>query len=258
MPLFEVTNDKIAGLAPRWASFHGFSLLFDNPDPSLSPLAEGVVKMDCDVKMNPGLGLYRRLEKALAEIGHDMLLGTYLLCPLPPDSYHVTVWDGINDGNVDRVTTGRRARAEAFLRGLPEAVLAQQDCTRMVLDSPLVSGAGWSMRFKFDRLCCWRTALVARLAPADEEAAHEFEHIVSDRRDLSHRFHEAFGVSPSFDYAPHVTLCYLVDLAGPRPDDAQIASWTEQVEKTVAGQTVTFDSLALYGFTDMVTFFKRI
>ena len=101
MALFEITNDKIAGLVPRWASFRGFSLLFDNPGPGLSTLARGLDKIDCDIDAHRGVGLYRGLATALAEIGHDLLLNAYLLCPLPTCSYHVTVWDGINDGNVD-------------------------------------------------------------------------------------------------------------------------------------------------------------
>ncbi len=29
--MFNVTNAKIAGFLPRWASFRGFTILFNNP-----------------------------------------------------------------------------------------------------------------------------------------------------------------------------------------------------------------------------------
>ncbi|MCZ6679696.1 MAG: hypothetical protein O7E52_20900 [Candidatus Poribacteria bacterium] len=34
--MITITNNKIAGFAPVWASFNGFSLLFDNPGNNLS------------------------------------------------------------------------------------------------------------------------------------------------------------------------------------------------------------------------------
>ena len=60
--MIAITNKKVAGFIPQWASYRGFSLLFDNPGPSTTPMdgqmGESVVKIDCPVHTNRNLQLY--------------------------------------------------------------------------------------------------------------------------------------------------------------------------------------------------------
>ena len=102
--MITITHDKILGFTPRWAPYNGFSLLFDNPDNGFSPLG-GVGGFDIPMKLDsvpsdPALILYQVFIDALNNIDINLLTNTYLFCPLPPSTYHVTVWDGLNVGNI--------------------------------------------------------------------------------------------------------------------------------------------------------------
>ena len=76
---------------------------------------EGLGKLDCSVDTNPSLQLYRALTESLNKIGRDTLTNSHLFCPLPSHSYHVTVWDGLNDGNAKNLSYQYRPDAEEFL-----------------------------------------------------------------------------------------------------------------------------------------------
>ena len=117
--MFSITNEKVAGFTPRWATFRGFSILFDPPGAGLLPSGNRL-DLACDVAADPALGFYKRLRDSLTRLDPDRLTATYLFCPLPPPSYHVTVWDGGNDGNVGEVDGDARREMEDWLAGLPE------------------------------------------------------------------------------------------------------------------------------------------
>src|SRR3712207_4235162 len=135
--MISVTNAKEAGFVPAWPAFRGFSVLFDNPGASLRP-ALAYRLLACDVAGDPAPGFYRALHGALAELDMRLLPNTYLFCPLPSASYHVTLWDGANDGNLARARPERRDAVELLLADLPAALREPGDLLRMVRDSPLV------------------------------------------------------------------------------------------------------------------------
>src|SRR5438876_12331769 len=101
--MITITNPKVAGFVPRWAPFRGFSLHYDNPGHSLTRSGDRL-DLNCDVEADPELVFYRRLRESLEDLAPDLLMNTYLFCPLPPASYHVTGRDGGNDGTVGRST----------------------------------------------------------------------------------------------------------------------------------------------------------
>ena len=90
-----ITNPKLCGLEPRWAPFRGFSLVFDPP--------EGDV-------------FFRALRMGLAALENDALIADFYLRLLPPASFHVTAWDGVNDGKLAEVVPEFRAAWERFLQ----------------------------------------------------------------------------------------------------------------------------------------------
>jgi len=253
-----ITNAKVAGLEPVWAPYRGFSLLFDNPGESVSPMGEGLARLNCSVNTSSSLQLYSALAGLLDKIGRDLLMNTYLFCPLPSYSYHVTVWDGPNDGNARNVPPRYRPNLEDFLAGLPNSLLGNNGFTTEVYDSPLVLRRGWTLEFKFDRLTKWgNQVLVARLAPADKDSEATLRGITADRTDLTTDLQERFGVKTTNGYSPHVSLGYFANREFADLSTPQIDHWTDMVKKEAGNLTITFSSISLYGFTDMATFFKK-
>ena len=232
-------------------------MLFDNPGDGVSPGEKDLLKLDCSVDTNPDLLLYRALAGSLDSIGRDMLVDTYLFCPLPAHSYHVTVWDGLNDGNAGDVLEHYRPGVKDYLAGLPRSLLADNAFTGLADDSPL-GRENWTIRLKFDRLLKWGDrVLVARLAPADRDSERELKIIVDHRRDLSARFRERFKARTTVDYSPHVSLGYFANTQYAGLATPQISRWDDVVRRKVDGLTIAFTGISLYGFTDMATFFKR-
>src|SRR5438874_2339771 len=62
--MITITNEKVAGFDPRWATFRGFSLLFDNPGHSLTPAGEWL-NLTCAVDTDPDLAFYKALRESL-------------------------------------------------------------------------------------------------------------------------------------------------------------------------------------------------
>jgi hypothetical protein len=253
-----ITNDKVAGFEPRWAPYRGFSLLFDNPGASVSPMGEGLLKLACEPDTDPDLHLYQGLVDCLDKIDCDLLIRTYLFCPLPPASYHVTAWDGLNDGNVQQVAPQHRPDLEKFLDGLPGTLLAHAKFTAPAEGSPLVTGNAFAMRFTFKTLIKWRNrVLVARLKAADEDSERALARMVEERTRLCAGYGERFGVQMRTRYAPHVSLGYFANAECAELATPQIDRWTGLFQERVGGRTIAFNSISLYGFTDMATFVKK-
>jgi 2'-5' RNA ligase len=255
--MMPITNPKVASVEPRWAPFSGFSLLFDNPGDSVSLLGEGLLKADCSLERNEDLELYRRFVRFLDEVGTHKLRDNYSFCPLHPYSYHVTVWDGLNDGNLEQVPAGDQPRLRDFLNHLPDALITDRDFTAQVMQSALVTRANWSIRLQFKTLAKWSNqSLVAVLMPAEGDSELEFERIVQERAALSAQFRDRFGIAMRRSYHPHVTLGYFANEQQAELCSPHVDGWTERLQKFVGRLTITFRSISLYGFTDMVTFFK--
>ena len=254
--MFSITNEKVAGFTPRWAPFRGFSILFDPPGTGLVRSGNRL-DLACDVESDPALGFYKRLRDALARLDPDLLTATYLFCPLPPPSYHVTVWAGGNDGNVTTVLGEHRRKLETLLANLPESLGAGHELTAPALASPLTQRADWDIEFRFDHLAV-RSALVARLAPteASEDTYREF--VEEERRRLNAASREAFGISTYDNYTPHVSLGYFANREGAQAAAPCLRDWNEAFREQMRGQTVTFRRAGLYGFTDMATFFRTV
>jgi hypothetical protein len=250
--VFSITNEKVAGLTPRWARFRGFSLLFDPPGGCLTPSGP-CLHLTCDTEADPALGFYKALRDSLARLNPDTLTSAYLFCPLPPPSYHVTVWDGANDGNATFVVSDKRPALERFLAGLPDALAQPQEMTSPALASPLVHRE-WDIEFRFSHLSI-RGALVARLSPteASEEA---FAAFIKERHRLNDLFYETFGVRASENYTPHVSLGYFANREGAQLASPCLREWDALFAERMQGMTLSFQQASLYGFMDMATFFK--
>jgi 2'-5' RNA ligase len=249
-----ITNEKIAGLEPRWASFRGFSLLFDHPGAGPAP-RDGVACLERGLDAAP-LRLYRALREGLARIGPEPLTRTHLLCLLPPSTYHVTVWDGIHDGNLAAVTPVHRDECACCLQELPGS-LGRSDVFREITASTLVQQPDWNIRLRFERLENWsNVSLVARLGPADPASAASLARLTEARAELTGAFGQRFGVRPAAVYVPHVTLGYFANEDLAEQARSLVDAWSEPFSQETAGLALPVHRVRLYGFTDMATFFR--
>ncbi|BDI34009.1 hypothetical protein CCAX7_60600 [Capsulimonas corticalis] len=252
--MLSITNEKVAGFVPRWAEFRGFSILFDSPGDCLSPRG-GLLDLTCDVDGDPNLGFYKSLRDSLARLNPDLLTTTYSFCPLPPSSYHVTVWDGGNQGNVARMLAEQRPKLEDYLAALPDAAVRPHEMTDMALASPLVRRRDWGVEFQFDELVIWGgVVMVARLAPTNA-GQNAFERFVAERRDLNASFREKFGIGASEGYTPHVSLGYFANREGAQLALPCLREWNALFGNQMQDLRLIFEHASIYGFTDMATFF---
>ena len=255
--MITVTNPRVAGFTPRWRSFRGLTLLFDNPGDSLAEW-QGFQRVACDVPHDPALEFYRALRGGIEEVGIDMLTETYLFCPLAPASYHVTAWDCVNDDHATRIHATYRPELGQVLAGLPTTLGQSNAFASLPVASELITKRDWRIRFRFDRLLKWSNiAMVALLRPADAEAAAHLAQFTAARDQLNMHFRNTFGIGASDVYAPHVTLGYFANKQAAQLSTSCVDDWSAAVAERVGDLTLAFEHISLYGFTDLETFFKN-
>lgn len=255
--MFLVTNPKIAGFIPEWSEFRGFSILFDNPGDRLLPLddQDNLNMLSCDLKSEK-LKLYKSLNQTFSQFPE--MSGTYLFCPLPFHSYHVTLWDGINDANVQNILPEYRSEAGDLLQELPGSLLKKSEFLE-IENRPLSISMEGSVEFEFDKLAKWgNSVLVARLKPSDSRSEKILKKIEVKRQGLINVYRERTGLQTcSLSYSPHVSLGYFANKEKAELASPMIEKWNDQFESSTEGLTITFSSNSLYGFNNMTTFFRR-
>ena len=255
--MITVTNQKVAGFTPRWGSFRGFTLLFDNPDSSFAAWRNDTLLLQTDVANDPSLAFYRGLRGGLEQLDLDLLTETYLFCPLPPASYQVTAWDGANDGNLARIHDPYRVEFAQWIAELPASLPRPMTLAAKPHASALRTNRDWRIRFKFDFLYKWsNVAMVACLRPADDQAAADLARFTAARDSLNLDFRQTFGVNAKEVYLPHVTLGYFANRQSAQLATPCMEDWNAAFVEAMADLTLSFDHISLYGFTDMETFFK--
>ena len=91
------------------------------------------------------------------------------------------------------------------------------------------------------------------LKPADQESERLLKEIENHREELYENFPIKIKHS---EYAPHVTLGYFANNESAQLVTPLVADWAKIFEEVARDLTITYDSISLYGFTDMITFFK--
>jgi len=204
MPDIEITNRKIRAITSdgaEWAPFAGYSFLFDNPGDSLTMTEPGRLRtIDCRMD-DPALDWYAGLDEAMRRIkeheaaqGRD-LFSTYGLCLLPPETYHCTAADGLNDENAREVVDrGERDALRKFLSGLLGCLQTPNPFTDLAARSPLAQ-LSFRVRFEFKKLSNWgNNAFVAQLKPADEPSNDALAQIKEERSAFLADIFDRFGV----------------------------------------------------------------
>ena len=245
----QLTNPRIASLTPTWASFRGFTLLFDNPGHGL-----GANAGDRVLTTDPETDFYKAVRTALAEIDSERQAAEFGLCWLPADTYHVTAWDGINDANVADVTPQYSDQANEFLTGLPHSLREPAPFT-LFAEEHLCD---WQrpLTFRFESLVNWRNhALGAQLCPVTEGRAN-FAAFEARRAMLNDGFHAEFGTKASSEYGPHSTLGYFANEDDAERSHAQLAAWQSVFVHRLHGHVLRLQQISLYGFTNLTHFVK--
>lgn len=240
-----ITNDKLIGLEPSWRRYHGISVLFDNPGTRPGP---GIVRLeDIPVDDPDRQRLYDELADAVAG-GDRRLRDRYGLCPLPRHSFHVTVCDGPNER--DAVP-----HVSALLDDLPSSL------DRLAVELPFMAGAevlttvaGTPVTLVVSEIAIWGHVLVARLAPHGPEHRVALERVTRARDLLVQDLWTNLGLRTQ-RWRPHVSLGYF-----PNRDaaDAAVAALPPAFRSLPERlrTPITFSSAAVYGFADMVSFFR--
>lgn len=231
--MISITNPKLSGLEPRWAPFRGFSLVFDPPEED---------------------SFFGALRAGLAGLENDALIAEFCLRLLPPASFHVTAWDGVNDAKLAEVVPEFRAAWERFLQpGTTKPF--PEDLFRDVQASELLACPDWDLRLRCARIENWsNVSLVARLEAADAASTVNLERLRAARRMLSDAFGRRFGVRPHPDYEPHVTLGYFANGALAADSAAAVARWDAALRAATASHVLTLRRLHLSVFSDMTSF----
>ncbi len=256
--MITITQPKVQGFWPRWAPFKGFSLLFDTPGRSTSPLEanSSLLKLDCQIETAPEQAFYQRLAAGLDKIGLEVLINSYLFCPLERYSYHTTVWDGLNDGNAVSVAAEYSQPLHHFLNHFPHSFAEASVFTEGIAQSPLVTEQ-WEIEFALDHIAKWgNVGLVAVLKPA-AGSVNRYEQLQTARETLYEQFEQRFGLHMQWPYVPHVSLGYFANQEQAEEASPHIGRWNELIQAAVGDTTLTYHTISLYGYTDMITFFKR-
>jgi len=255
-----ITNNKVRALGPppSWSSFKGISVIFDNPGDSLVAVGEGLVRLTCRTSSDPRLRFYSTLEDAIGRLNVNWLSAEFDFCPLPSHSYHVTVWDGINDDNLASIVDLHRPTIQEFLEALPRSLKEMPNELRFVEQGWLLINDYGPITFRFKKLTNWgNKVLVVQLEPSNANSStSKLDSIRASRQDLYRRLRQEVGIGSFQKYSPHVSLGYFANLEGGAKASSFIDNWTQEFKYDIENITITFDSMSIYGFTDMVSFYK--
>ncbi len=241
----DITNAKLASLAPTWRPYRGVSVLFDNPGTRLHP---DVVRLEDIAVVEPERQrLYDDLACAVAD-GDEDWGDRHGLCPLPRHSYHVTVCDGPNQhSGIPSVST--------LLDGLPASLERLTDELVVMTDARVLAvAADNAVRLAVSEIVVQGHVLAARLVPVDPLSDIALDRITSARAELVDGLWTVFRLRTQ-QWHPHVSLGYFPNRHAAAAAGAALPAAYQDLP-TVLDTSITFASAAVYGFTDMASFFR--
>jgi hypothetical protein len=248
-----ITNPKVLDLTPTWRRYRGLSVLFDNPGMRLGPGVTPLENMPVDDPEQQRL--YDNLADVVASIDADDMREQYGFCPLPRYSYHVTVCDGPNERDIDRSTVPRRAAVAAVVDGLPESLDQVSTALAFLHHARVLHAvAADPVAFVATGIAIWGHVMAAQLEPAGQSARVGLDRIARARAELSDDLQAHLGLFTQA-WRPHVSLGYFPNRSAAEAATATLTRW-HQALTAQPQPTIAFSSAAVYGFTDMVSFFR--
>ena len=213
-----------------WAEFRGLTVLLE---PNPIPGSGRKTPTETDVYRALGESAVA-IEQHLSETGESFRA-------LPWWTYHVTLCDLINEGQTGKLAT-RSDEVGEVLRSLPEAVAE----TNLLEPDTWGLQAHGAVSFSLGTAVREGNALVVNLEAIDGAQLVAVERV---RSEIAHRLFDLTGLE-SADWRPHLTLGYWTAGSAPRAG-VDLTSFLPQLRNPI-----TYDASALYGFVDMVTFWR--
>jgi hypothetical protein len=244
---------------PMWQPFPGFSFLFDNPGNSLKSMGQ-YQKIHVDETCISEIDLYAKLSQAVSHIDANALAQRFNFFALPPSTYHVTVWDGINRGIEDRLAPEVRDQfRNHFANGIDGVLASWPPFGDHSNYSNWFDSVG-TIRLRYRGLRArGSTVLVVELEadPADSASCKEFEALCRLREDLDGYFAENYKKIENNPLRPHVAIGYFADFnLGNSALFRHMDAWMAEFDRIASGSVIEFKRIGLYAFSDMVTYFK--
>jgi hypothetical protein len=203
------------------------------------------------------LPLYRGLRSALSNSDPGELARRCLFFPLSPRSYHVTACDLGHADNCEDARAHHRHTLRQSLNGLPDSIRGESPFGDILETSELMRTSDWGICLTLDRVAEWSgVSVVACLKPADQRSADRLDVFVAARRQLCEQLRAVCGIAPPESFVPHVTLGYFANATRIQGLREHMGEWQRLLDANPAQTTLCFDSVSLYGFTDMETFFR--
>ena len=251
-------SSKVRPIAtPHWQPFTGFSYIFDNPGDSFS-LERSYKKVSVDVESDGSLALYKRIAQASYDIvTADDLVNQYFFFPLPSSTYHVTVWDGLNQEHLKSVKISAKAAFDECFSDPPDSILNDWPPMKSQVQLRDAFRDIKSIRLRYKQLRArGSTVLVVELEPADTDSAKQLESILVERLRLDDEFLE-LGKPRNQSYVPHVAVGYFSHAShGDGAIRRFMDSWMSVFDQTVTDGVIEFRSISLYAFLNMITYIK--
>lgn len=262
-----ITNNKIDAIYPTvtWNRFVGFSLLFNNPGPTLENLVSSkentLAILQCDIEHEAHI-LYRKLNENFVAFHNNLKEDKKKLCALPATTYHVTALDGINADNLNNIDSSNQILIQEIFDGFPSSLSKASIINSCIEKSDLVTNRSWEINFKFYELANFSNkALVALLSPIDKKKMDAF---IIARTKTARELTKMFGlvIRPERVFLPHITLAYFSnETYGSKFQGKNLSNLSAKFRASLVADNmqpleITFKNVDVYGFENMVSFFK--
>jgi len=229
----QITQKKIRSLDPEWSLFRGSTVLLEPMGIEFG--ASGAKEIFGD--------LYRLIDEAMPE---DAWKEKFGFCRLPAETYHVTLADLVNDGNVHRIPAS--IRSSFGLRNVELGREYPQELQNIVIESGLLNSPIAPVRWSVKGLeIINRSVMALVVEPIECDALSD----VLDARNGLKRLLKAKLNIDLQDFKPHVSVGYFAnkdtaDLALEESDHLSHLS-----KKVFDNREWSFDSGHIYTFSSM-------
>jgi len=234
-----------------WKKFPGFSLLFcPNQDDF-----EGSLIKNSLLKNKP---FYQTLYEVSSEFSKNnpILSNVNQFMGLDFSSWHVTVWDGINQGNFSQLKKEDKSDFSRFMNSLKYTDI-HSDIRELIEKSIRWMNSSGEIRFAFRKLYNYENkVLVVSLKPADISSLDRLHKIKLIRRNLNNYFEDRFGFTMNLRYLPHSSLGYFVNEKAGKDFRPFHDNFNALLEEKLKNITLNFNGVNLFSFSDMITFNK--
>jgi hypothetical protein len=244
-----VTTPKLRRSAAGFADHRGWTALFDltRPDPGMRGRPE---RLTGARRLSPTFDALACWTEQLASVDPQppMVL-------LDPDTYHVTLCDGLSESDLDRLAPSLRSATERFLQGVPSSLAAGA--------APPGAGAAWEamvgragprVRFVVTGVEVRGHAVVAALEPATADDDRALEPWARARTAALEELSSSTGLDLVSQWQPHVSVAYVPNRDAGREVAERIGDDGGPPRTSPLG--VEVEAASTFAFTSMVEFWR--